>query len=93
MARQCEITGKKPMSGYNVSHANNRTLRRFLPNLRKTSLYSEALKKAVQLRISVHGLRTIEHKGGFDAYLKDTASSKLSAPLRKLKKQIEEQAA
>ena len=93
MSRVCEITGKGPMSGHNVSHANNKTKRRFLPNLRFVSLYSESLKKAFQLRLSVHGLRTVEHKGGLDAFLKDQPSSKLNAELRKLKKQIESNAA
>lgn len=93
MARQCIITGKKPMSGHNVSHANNKTKRVFNPNLRVASLHSEVLNRTVSLRLSVHGLRTIEHKGGLDAYLQGTAPTKLPTNLRKLKKQIEEKKA
>ena len=67
MSRRCMITGKAPMSGNNVSHALNRTRRRFLPNVQDTSLYSETLERWVKLRVSNAGLRTVEHKGGFDS--------------------------
>lgn len=90
MSRVCAVTGKKPMSGNNVSHANNRTRRRFLPNLQDVSLYSEALGRAVKLRVSTHGLRTIEHKGGLDAYVLETAKTKLDSKLRPIKKQVED---
>lgn len=92
MARRCAISGKGVMSGNNVSHANNKTRRRFLPNLQVTSVMSEALDKPVRLRVSTNGLRTIEHRGGLDAFLKGTASTKLTVELRRLKRQIEKAA-
>jgi large subunit ribosomal protein L28 len=88
MARKCLITGKTVMTGNNVSHANNRTRRRFLPNLQIATLFSEALGRGVQVRITTAGLRTIEHKGGLDQYLTDTAKTKLPAILRPFKKQL-----
>ena len=92
MARRCAVSGKGVMSGNNVSHANNKTRRRFLPNLQVTSLYSEALGRAVQLRLSTNGVRTIEHRGGLDAYLRGATAAKLSLELKRLKKQVEAKA-
>ncbi len=89
MSRRCMITGKGVMSGNNVSHAKNRTRRRFLPNVQDTSLYSDSLKRWVKLRASAAGLRTVEHKGGFDAFLTSTASTKLDPDLRPVKTQVE----
>jgi len=89
MSRRCMVTGKGVMSGNNVSHANNRTRRRFLPNIQDTGVFSEALNRWVKLRVSAHGLRTIEHKGGLDAWLTGTAPTKLEATLRPLRAQIE----
>lgn len=89
MARRCMITGKGVMSGNNVSHALNRTKRRFLPNVQNTSLYSEKLKRWVKVRVSTAGLRTVEHKGGFDAFLLSTAKTKLDPALRPYKAQLE----
>ena len=89
MSRQCQITGKKLMFGNNVSHANNKTRRRFMPNIQDTSLYSEALNKMVSVRVTVAGLRTVDHKGGLDAFLLDTPKSKLDPDLRPLKAQVE----
>lgn len=89
MSRVCKVTGKAVMTGNNVSHANNRTRRRFLPNLQDVSFFSETLNRAIKLRVSAAGIRTVEHKGGIDAYLVDTAATKLSADLRPLKKQVE----
>ncbi|MGE0255328.1 MAG: 50S ribosomal protein L28 [Alphaproteobacteria bacterium] len=89
MSRRCAVSGKGVMTGNNVSHANNKTRRRFLPNLQATSLYSEALGRMVQLRLSTNGVRTIEHRGGLDAYLRDAAADKLSLELKRLKKQVE----
>ena len=89
MSRRCEITGKAPMSGNNVSHANNRTRRRFMPNVQENSLYSEALGRWVKMRVSAAGLRTVEHKGGLDAYLTSTAKTKLAPALQKVKKAVE----
>ncbi len=89
MSRRCMITGKGVMSGNNVSHAQNKTRRRFLPNIQDTSLYSEALDRWVKVEASSAGLRTVEHKGGFDAFLKETASTKLDPALRPVKVQVE----
>ncbi len=89
MARRCAITGKGVLTGNNVSHANNKTRRRFLPNLQDASLLSDALGYSVRLRVSVNGLKTIEHNGGIDAFLLSTTASKLSAEARRLKKSIQ----
>jgi large subunit ribosomal protein L28 len=88
MSRECAVTRKKPMSGHNVSHANNKTKRRFDVNLQNVSLYSEKLKRAIAVRLTTHGLRTIEHNGGIDAYVLSTPSSKLSLTMRQIKKQV-----
>jgi large subunit ribosomal protein L28 len=87
MARRCTITGKGVQVGHNVSHANNKTNRRFLPNLQKTSVLSDALGR-VRLRISAAAIRTIEKKGGIDAFLRDTPDSKLSPEIRRLKRRV-----
>ncbi len=89
MARRCGLTGKGVQSGNNVSHAHNKTRRRFLPNLQATSVMSETLGTSVRLRVSMHALRTIEHKGGLDAFLLDTKSLELTPELRRLKKRIQ----
>jgi large subunit ribosomal protein L28 len=89
MARRCAVTGKGVQTGNNVSHANNKTRRRFLPNLQVTSVFSEALGRNFHIRVSTNGLRTIEHKGGLDSYLIAARASELEAPMRSLKKQIE----
>lgn len=88
MSRRCMVTGKGVMSGNNVSHANNRTRRKFIPNIQDTSLYSEALNRMVRLRVSTSGLRTIDHKGGLDAWLTSTSASKLDSGMRKIKEQV-----
>lgn len=88
MSRRCMITGKAVMTGNNVSHANNKTRRRFLPNIQETSLFSVALNKWVKIKASAAGLRTVEHKGGLDAYISSTAVTKLDPDLRPLKSQI-----
>jgi large subunit ribosomal protein L28 len=88
MARRCPITGKGVLSGNNVSHANNKTRRRFLPNLQATSVMSDALGKPVRLRVSTNGLRTIEHRGGIDSFLRKAKSADLTPELRRLKRQI-----
>lgn len=88
MARRCAITGKGVQTGNNVSHANNRTRRRFLPNLQETSLISEGLGVAVRLRLSVNGLRTVEHNGGLDAFLLSTSDVKLTDDARRLKRRL-----
>ncbi len=93
MARRCMITGIGPMSGNNVSHAHNKTRRRFLPNLQMTSLLSDALGEMVRLRITPKAIRTIEFKGGLDAFLLGTANRKLPIEARRLKRRIEKKLA
>ncbi|HZT21054.1 MAG TPA: 50S ribosomal protein L28 [Dongiaceae bacterium] len=89
MARRCAITGKGVQYGHNVSHANNKTKRRFLPNLQRTTLLSDALGQLVRVRLSVNAIRTIEHNGGLDAYLLGIADTKLPVEARRLKRRIE----
>jgi len=88
MSRVCELTGKSVMSGNNVSHAVNKTRRLFLPNLQRVSLPSEALGRALRLRISAYALRSVEHRGGIDAFLLNAADKDLSPKAQKLKKLI-----
>ena len=89
MSRKCELTGKKAMSGNNVSHAKNRTKRKFLPNLNNVTLTSECLGRDFQLRISASALRTINKVGGLDLFLKKSAGDDLSTNALKIKKDIE----
>jgi large subunit ribosomal protein L28 len=88
MSRSCELTGKAVMTGNNVSHANNKTRRRFLPNLVSVTLQSETLNQNVRLRISANALRSVEHRGGLDAFLAKADRAELSPRARLLKKQI-----
>ncbi|MFN4011176.1 MAG: 50S ribosomal protein L28 [Pannonibacter sp.] len=88
MARRCELTGKDVMSGNNVSHANNRTRRRFLPNLCNVSLISDTLGASFKLRISAHALRSVEHRGGLDAFLAKAADAELSDKARLIKAEV-----
>lgn len=88
MARRCELTGKGVMTGNNVSHAVNRTRRRFLPNLLNVSLISDALGRTVKLRISAHALRSVEHRGGLDAFLVKASDDELSSNALALKKEV-----
>ena len=88
MSRVCELTGKGRLVGNNVSHANNRTKRVFLPNLQKVSLISDALGRAETFKVSTHGLRCVEHNGGLDNWLLKTKNEKLSDKAQKVKRQI-----
>ncbi len=88
MARRCEITGKSVLSGNNVSHANNKTRRRFLPNLQESSMLSDVLGTAVHMRLSTRAIRTVEHNGGIDAFLLSTPNSKLPAEAQVIKRRI-----
>lgn len=88
MSRRCELTGKGVMTGNRVSHAVNRTRRRFLPNLINVSLLSDALGRSVKLRISAHALRTVEHRGGIDAFLVKQDDADLSDRARALKQEV-----
>lgn len=89
MARVCEITGKKVMSGNNVSHANNKSRRTFAPNLQEASFPSEALGGKVRMRVTAAGLRTVEKNGGIDAFLTSTADRKLTVVARRIKRRLE----
>ncbi len=92
MTRRCELTGKLPMSGNLRSHAENKTRRVFRPNLCDVTLMSETLKRKVRLRVSAHALKSIEHRGGLDAYLAKAKDGELSDRCRKLKREIEKAA-
>ena len=88
MSRECELTGKAVLTGNNVSHANNKTKRRFLPNLLNVTLMSDALGRASKLRISANALKTVDHRGGLDAFLKKAKADELSPKALKLKTEI-----
>ena len=88
MARVCQVTGKGPMVGNNVSHANNKTKRRFLPNLQKISFLSEKLGQQIQLKVATSTIRTVEKKGGLDEFLLNTSNVKLPPSALKIKKLI-----
>ncbi len=93
MTRRCELTGKAVITGNNVSHAHNKTRRRFLPNLQHTSLQSETLGQMVRLRITPHAMRTVDRHGGLDAFLLKAKDDKLSLNARRLKRRIAKVAA
>ena len=86
MVKKCSITKKKPMSGNNVSHAVNKTKRRFYPNLHNISFFSEVLGKKIKLKVSSRGIKTVEKNGGIDKFLLNSKNSKLNTETRKLKK-------
>ena len=88
MARICELTGKGRQTGHNVSHANNKTKRTFLPNLQNVTLLSDTLGEGVKLRVSTHGLRSVEHVGGLDNWLAKTSNELLSLKVQRLKRKI-----
>ena len=88
MSKVCEISGKKPMTGNNVSHANNRTKRRFIPNLQNVKLYSSTLQKYINLNITIRTMKTVEKNGGLDSYLIKTSNKNLADKAIKIKKQI-----
>ena len=88
MSRVCELTGKGPMTGNTISHANNKSRRRFLPNLNEVTLISDVLGQSFKLRISAAGLRSVDHRGGLDAYLMKASDSELSSNALKIKKAI-----
>jgi large subunit ribosomal protein L28 len=89
MARRCGITGKGVLTGNNVSHANNKTRRRYLPNLQEASFFSEILGTPVRMRLSVNGIRTVEHNGGLDAFLLGTPDRRLPPEAITLKRRLE----
>ena len=88
MSKKCELTGKSPLKGHKVSHANNKVKRKFLPNLKKVTFKSDLLKRNVKLRVSNAALRSVDNVGGIDFYLKSVKSFKLSLKAKKLKNKI-----
>ena len=88
MTRQCELTGKLPLSGQNRSHAENKSKRKFRPNLCQVTLISDALKRKVRLKVSAHALKSVEHRGGLDAFLAKASNDELSLKCRRLKRDI-----
>ena len=88
MSKKCELTGKIPLKGHKVSHANNKTKRRFLPNLKKVKFKSEILNKSLRLTVSNNGVRSVDKKGGFDVFIRSAKSKDLSLRLKKLKKTL-----
>ena len=93
MSRICELTGKGRQVGHNVSHANNKTKKTFLPNLQNVTLMSDSLSRSVRLRVSANGLRSVEHVGGLDNWLVKTSDIKLSLKAQRLKREIAKKAA
>ncbi|WP_407518994.1 50S ribosomal protein L28 [Methylobacterium oryzisoli] len=93
MSRRCELTGKAVLTGHLVSHSNRKTKRRFLPNLCNVTLLSDTLGRSVRLRISANALRTVEHRGGLDAFLVKSGETDLSQNARLLKREIEKKLA
>ena len=88
MSKKCELSGISPLKGHNVSHAKNKTKRRFLPNLKKVTLRSDILKKDVRLNVANAALRTVDYKGGLDKFLKTAKNAKLSKKVKKIKASI-----
>jgi large subunit ribosomal protein L28 len=88
MSKKCELTGKIPMKGHNVSHANNKTNRRFLPNLKKVRFTSELLKRSLKLNVSNAAVRSVDKKGTFDLFIKSAKNKNLSPRLKKIKKSL-----
>jgi len=88
MSKRCELTGKSPLKGNKVSHANNKTKRKFFPNLKKVTFKSDILKRNIRLNVSNSALRTVDFRGGLDSYLKSVKSFKLSPKAKKLKNKI-----
>ena len=88
MSKKCELTGKKPLKGHNVSHANNKTKRKFLPNLKKVKFKSEILNKSLILTVSNAGVKSVDKKGSFDQYMKSVKTRYLSLRLKKLKRSL-----
>ena len=88
MSKKCELTGKSPLKGHRVSHANNKVKRKFLPNLKKVTFKSDVLKRNIRLNVSNAALKTVDYKGGLDDFLKTVKTYKLSKRAKRLKNQI-----
>ena len=93
MSRKCDLTGKTALVGHKVSHSNRKTKRRFLPNLVNVTMQSDALARSVKLRISANALKTVDHRGGLDAFLVKAKESELSPKARDIKRQVEKKLA
>jgi len=93
MSRRCDLTGKAPQTGHKVSHSNRKTKRRFLPNLLNVTMTSDSLGRGVRLRVSANALKSVDHRGGLDAFLIKAKNDDLSAKARELKRQIEKKRA
>lgn len=93
MSRKCDLTGKAPLTGHKVSHSNRKTKRRFLPNLVNVTLTSDALDRAVRFRISANALKTVDHRGGLDAFLAKAKDDELSPKALKIKREVEKKLA
>jgi large subunit ribosomal protein L28 len=93
MSRKCDLTGKTALVGHKVSHSNRKTKRRFLPNLVNVTMQSDALARSVKLRISANALKTVDHRGGLDAFLVKAKESELSPKAREIKRQLEKKLA
>jgi large subunit ribosomal protein L28 len=93
MSRRCELTGKGPQTGHKVSHSNRKSKRRFLPNLCDVSVISDALGRSVKLRVSANALKSIDHRGGLDAFLKKAKNDDLSPRALEIKRQIQKKLA
>jgi len=93
MSRRCELTGKGAQTGHKVSHSNRKTKRRFLPNLCNVTFMSDALERSVKLRVSANALKSVDHRGGLDAFLMKAKDEELSAEARNLKREIEKKRA
>ena len=93
MSRVCELSGKGPMSGHKVSHANNKTKRKFLPNLNDVTMISDILGQSFKLRVSAHALRTVDHRGGLDGFLAKSKDVELSDRVLKIKREVEKKTA
>jgi large subunit ribosomal protein L28 len=93
MSRRCDLTGKGPQTGHKVSHSNHKTKRRFLPNLCNVSMISDALGRSIKLRVSANALRTVDHRGGLDAFLAKADDSELSPRALEVKRQVAKKAA
>ena len=93
MSRRCELTGKGAQTGHRVSHSNRKTKRRFLPNLLNVTMISDALGRSIKLRVSANALKTVDHRGGLDAYLVSARNEDLAPHLRELKREIKKKQA
>jgi large subunit ribosomal protein L28 len=93
MSRRCELTGKSAQTGHKVSHSNRKTKRRFLPNLLNVTMISEALGRAVRLRVSAHALKSVDHRGGLDGFLAKAHNDELAPKVRELKRAISKKTA